>query len=177
MGEHQRHRAQLDGQWTVETSVPTMHLILPGLHRWQHCKYVCYLGVRGHTHNWTQVGQFSETTLSLLLASYPDFLHVGLGMRLLSLGDETLHLTHMKWCGHARSHVHSNTITLGLYLTVLCWYGSPYTSPSRIETETVDYSTQYPWSFGILSVVMATGKCVTMPLSHAAERHFRSHIH
>lgn len=28
----------------------------------------------------------------------------------------------------------------------------------RIETETVDYSTQYPWSFGLLSVVMATGQ-------------------
>ena len=27
----------------------------------------------------------------------------------------------------------------------------------RVESECIDYSTQYPWSFGILSAVMATG--------------------
>lgn len=82
-------------------------------------------------------------------------------------------LTHM--C--TLTQLHESSERTSMYLTVLCWCRSSYTSPSRIETETVDYSTQYPWSFGILSVVMATGKCVTMPLSHTAERHFRSHIH
>ena len=28
---------------------------------------------------------------------------------------------------------------------------------NRVESECIDYSTQYPWSFGVLSVVMATG--------------------
>lgn len=28
----------------------------------------------------------------------------------------------------------------------------------RVESETVDYSTQYPWMFGVLSVLIATGQ-------------------
>ena len=28
---------------------------------------------------------------------------------------------------------------------------------TRVEGECIDYSTQYPWSFGVLSVLMATG--------------------
>ena len=29
---------------------------------------------------------------------------------------------------------------------------------ARVETETVDFSTQYPWNFGVLAVLMATGE-------------------
>ncbi len=29
---------------------------------------------------------------------------------------------------------------------------------AREETETIDFSTQYPWSFGVLAVLMATGE-------------------
>ncbi len=29
--------------------------------------------------------------------------------------------------------------------------------PRGVESETIDYSTQYPWTFGVLSILIATG--------------------
>ena len=43
----------------------------------------------------------------------------------------------------------------------------------RIETETVDYSTQYPWSFGVMSVVMAMGVHPLQDYPEAYESSFR----
>lgn len=50
---------------------------------------------------------------------------------------------------------------------------------SRVESETIDYSSQYPWTFGVLSILIATG---THPLmgypSHyedALKIRYRSH--
>ncbi len=43
----------------------------------------------------------------------------------------------------------------------------------RVETETVDYSTQYPWSFGMMSVVMATGQHPLKDYPGAFESAFR----
>jgi hypothetical protein len=44
---------------------------------------------------------------------------------------------------HSLTHTHTHTHT--------------HTPLTRVEGECIDYSTQYPWSFGVLSVLMATG--------------------
>ena len=46
-------------------------------------------------------------------------------------------------------------------------------SQLRLETESVDYSTQYPWSFGVLSVLMATGHHPLKDYPEAFESAFR----
>ncbi len=43
----------------------------------------------------------------------------------------------------------------------------------RVETETVDYSTQYSWSFGLMSVIMATGQHPLKDYPEAFESAFR----
>ena len=50
----------------------------------------------------------------------------------------------------SRSHIHVHTLTHTHHHHIL-------TPLTRVEGECIDYSTQYPWSFGVLSVLMATG--------------------
>ena len=41
-----------------------------------------------------------------------------------------------------------------------CWFSLGLFPTSRGDVETMDYSAQYPWNFGMLSVVMTTGTYV-----------------
>ena len=47
-----------------------------------------------------------------------------------------------------------NIITCICHFNIVCTCTRAHI---RVESESIDYSTQYPWSFGILSVIMATG--------------------
>ena len=60
----------------------------------------------------------------------------------LALGSLSLSISQTT---HTLTHAHTYT-----HITRQC-------TLTRVEGECIDYSTQYPWSFGVLSVLMATG--------------------
>ena len=58
---------------------------------------------------------------------------------------------------HTHTHMHTYTHKIYYMGYYACTHIHTHIHTHRAETETVDYSTQYPWSFGVLSVMMAAG--------------------